>query len=527
MKTTAVETLGSLEQKLRMSIPWVEGLLQRLKQDNSTITHIRNQSGPVWFLRIAPPPAIQTGFGTAPELLIIVVDGELQARTLYAAGQEVIDSELRLDSNLLLICDRGTVPLHERLSRMPGNGQRIAWTPDSDARWPELKWILRRLLPTFDAFEERDPVRGSQLIGRESEVTELDTRLKRGDAVGLFGLRKMGKSSLMRAVTDRFDPISGLNMSQGPTTLTSKAKNIALVVDAQVLVDRTVDALADEFLKVLNLRRKQIGDTLLPTSVSGVRGFKSAIETIIDADLDCRLWLAIDEYDLLFEGEDGEPSIPGLNKFFRLIRGWSQMKQGRVSLLLVGRDSTFLSTPELDGVTSALLVWCKPMWIGPLRPEKSSELLRKIGQRVGLSIGPKSVQTALEWTGGHPLLHRQFGSAIREAVRRQTQEWGTPSDDSLESAIELYRERDAVQEVMREVASLLQKRHPDLYTLLLELAAGRELSQALSHVNIRGEEATRRLRQFGLLNDTNSISKTLQWYLTGILPDQRALRKVS
>lgn len=91
----------------------------------------------------------------------------------------------------------------------------------------------RGSLPGFDVYEERDAVRGAQLVGRDAEVSALRTRVVRGDAMGLFGLRKMGKTSVMRAVTDWFDPASGvadlvaLPDLQGP--------GVAVVVDANTM----------------------------------------------------------------------------------------------------------------------------------------------------------------------------------------------------------------------------------------------------------------------------------------------------
>lgn len=363
-------------------------------------------------------------------------------------------------------------------------------------------------------------MRGAQLIGRDTEVAELRTRVTRGDSVGLFGLRKIGKTSVLRAVTDGLDPASGLRTER---TGVEASTNIAVVLDVGVLITRSVDALAEELLRALMQRMQAAGEPMPPRRGQGLAAWKSAVETLLHNNR--RVCVALDEYDLLFEAEDGSGAIQGLNRFFRLLRGWSQMHQGRVSLILVGRDATYLSAPEVDGVTNALLMWCTPMLLGPLRDPKASELLRKIGQRVGLKVGQESVRVALRWTGGHPLLLRQFGSALRAEVRGARADWGAPTDAVVEDALERYRARAAVLEVAREVDALLWKRYRAAHGLLLDLAEGYTWEDALTGYGGAEGEAARVLVRFGIVREDGTLPETLRWYLRHVAPTRPALLK--
>lgn len=502
--------------------PWTSYAIVALGRDQFTPTRVRKHKGRVWFVWAAPPGYIQEGFGLAPELLVVLVDGEVKARDLHAASEEVFHSELRLDDNLMIVCDRFSSPLQPRLTRIGGRGQRIAWVPDARGEWPSLREVLQQTLPTFDAFEERDAVRGAQLVGREAEVAQLSTRVARGEAVGLFGLRKMGKTSVLRAVTDRFDPASGMMNDEVDLQTCS---NIAVVLDAGVLVERTVDALGEELLQALARRMRAAKEEMPDRRGHGLAAWKSVVEVLLDEGRP--VCVAIDEYDLLFEGEGGEGAIPKLNQFFRLMRGWSQMHQGRASLVLVGRDSTFLSAPEIDGVTNALLMWCAPMWLGPLSLDKGTELLRKIGHRVGLSVGAESARVAREWTGGHPLLQRQFGSELRAAVRAKNPAWGAATDEFVNPSVDRYKGREAVLEVPREVVALLRKRHAEAYGLLRDLAEGYSWDDALTGYGGPEGEAARTLANFGLVHADHSIARTFGWYLNTLVPTTPLLRKTA
>lgn len=521
MELHKAEVLAEHRRKLVSKLPWSAALLSQLERDGFHINHVRSTGKPVWFVRAAPPQRLQEGFGLAPEVLIVLVRGELQAVDVRAASEEVIRSGLRLDGNLLVVAD-DRPSLADRLERIGGHGQRVAWVSRPDGTWPSLIDVFRRELPLFDAYEERDPVRGAQLVGREAEVAALRTRIVRGDAVGLFGLRKMGKTSVMRAVTDSFDPASAMRNEEGAA---SQTDNIVVWLDAGVLIERTVDALADELLAALDRRMLAAGNPLPTRRGRGLLAWKSAIESLLDDGR--RFCVVIDEYDLLFEGEDDKAPIPRLNQFFRLVRGWSQMRQGQVSLVLIGRDATFLSAPEIDGVTNALLMWCTPMWIGPLSEQKATELLRKIGRRVGLEVGVRSAALALDWTGGHPLLQRQFGSALRAVVREGDATWNAPADPVCEYAVDRYRARDAVQEVLREITVLLRKRHPTSLDLLRELAAGRAWDDAVAERGGPESDAVRSLAHFGLLRTDHTLSGTLRWYVAQLPPEASALRRAS
>jgi hypothetical protein len=507
-------TLALLRKRMERAVPWTASMFRALEHDSFTLTHVRNSVRQVWFVRVSPPRPLQEGFGLAPEVLIVAVGGKVQARDLHEASSEVVQSGLRLDGNLVIVADHDARTLSDRLDRIGGNGQRIAWGSGQDGAWRPLSEVLRARLPGFDAFEERDAVRGAQLVGRDAEVASLRTRIVRGDAVGLFGLRKMGKTSVMRAVTDWFDPASGLREAFGNAGVSGAG--VAVVVDASVMIERTVDAVADELCEALRRRIRVAGEEPLRGEHCGLTGWKAAGEALLDQDR--RLCVVIDEYDLLFEGESGEGAIPGIGRIFRLLRGWAQTRQGYVSLILVGRDPTYLSAPEIDGVTSALTAWCTPMWLGPLDPLKAVELLRKLGRRVGLDVGHASAAIAQRWTGGHPLLHRQFGSALRGVTRMHDTAWGAPTDPITQQATSRFVEREAVLEVMREVVALLRKRYPSALAALIGLAHGENWADALAEHGGPDGDAARMLRNFGLATPQNALAEGLAWYLTHAMP---------
>jgi hypothetical protein len=510
------KTLAKKLARFAAEMDWGGAMRDALQKDQFELTHARQVVPKSWLLRAKPPQHLQEAFGLAPEILLIAVRGGVQSRDLQRAADEVVRSDLRLDSNLVIVTDDNPRPLQDRLDRMPGRDQRVAWVRADDGSWPPLSAVLHERVPTYNVFDERLPVRGYQLMGRDSEVMDLRTRVIRGGAVGVFGLRKVGKTSLVRAITDWLDPASGIKVPDNEE-VTSQA--CVLWIDAEGLDQASVDDVADEMLSALQRRMRAAGVPYEPAAKPGVLGLKAASEALLDKGE--RLCFVIDEYDFLFEREGALGPVEGISRLFRLVRAWAQQWQGSVSLVLIGRDPEHLSAPQLDGVPNPLLAWLTPMWLGPLAAPRDTELLRKLGRRVGLDVGHETAALARTWTGGHPLLHRQFGSALREEIRQRDlgTTWKIPTDPYCAAAVDRFLGFDAVLTVDREIVALLSKRYPAAYDLLTRIVDAHDSRAVVAKSGGLHGAGARALRNFGLLSEaTLTVPKHLAWYMQNLLP---------
>jgi hypothetical protein len=168
---------------------------------------------------------------------------------------------------------------------------------------------------------------------------------------------------------------------------------------------------------------------------------------------------------------------------------------------------------EIEGISNPLTAWYTPLWLGPLQPLKAVELLRKLGRRVGLDVGRNTTALAAQWTGGHPLLHRQFGSAVRRLVREHDLSWKAKTDEFLEHAPARFEEREAVVEVMREIVALLGKRYPGTLEVLERMAMGAPWATALAKRGGPNGDAGRVLQNFGLVSPEGRCAEALMSYL--------------
>ncbi len=466
------EQLAAHWKDFLRAIPWGATLLRRVEEDGFTGLHLTPFDGrTTWLLQATAPDALRDRFGIAPQMRFLVVHGQVRGRDLRLAQQAPRDAQ-EVDPDLLVVVSDWPV-LHEKIRQLAGPwGQRIPWSPDSNS-FLALSEVLTEHLPRFDLFARRDPIRGRALIGRSDHIENIAERLVRGQAVAVLGLRKVGKSSLLQAVVDRIDPIGAQRGMFGLLDKpTPDVETEALVVsfDIQALVERTLPAVAEQLAKELRERLELDGvsEPEGPT-VEGMVLLEQLLRTALEAQ-PRPIVFVLDEYDLLFEGYSGEPGIPEAHRLFSLLRSLSQAT-GRVSLALIGRDPVFVQRPHLGGFTSPLLGWVEPRWLGPLRSDEADELLVRLGKRTCLNVGAATRETAWQWTGGHPLLLREYGSALFELAHAPPSRPRTLETDILrDDAVDIFYGRDGVRTVCGEVRMLLEIRFPEALSLLAALA---------------------------------------------------------
>ncbi len=535
-----VEISGELERRRVTGIddfcglvPWGEEMLAGLRQDGAAVSELRTVGAGRWLIQVKIPRDLQEAYGTAPQVLLLAVQGEAQGADLRRAQEELERYRFELDLDLLVVTDERP-KLFQRLDLMyQTEGQWVPWSGEGRG-FPSLAAAFRQSLPGQDIFAQRDAVRGRQIIGRGEDIATLSRSIRRGRTAGIYGLRKVGKTTVARAVTDRLDPISALlslpRRSRGAVELSESSIRVAWL-DAGRFFERTVEAVANRLLKALNDRLDAESlEVAAPEHGGGLGALDIRIEEILKAS-GTPLVFVIDEFDLLFEGSSGQLPVAGIEQLFQLLRAHAQ-ETGRLVLVLIGRDPSFLEAPEMGGRTNPMLDWLVPRWLGPMEPKDADLLLEKLGRRVGLHIGAKTRRLARRWTGGHPRLHREFGSALLK-VARETEVGRSRflaghvhSDDFRDQACEQFLERHGVLTICREVLHLLGEKYPAVAELLGELAGveGEQRGRLLVSCGGWQRPENRILRDFGLVQGTlqrPEIPRFLIWYLQTFEPELR------
>ena len=438
-------------EMLAKALPFGGALLRALDAAGVQVQEVRSHgSDDTWHLAVAWPERLRDRFGLAPRGLIVAVAGQPSAKHTNQARTVLLASPGDMDLDLLIVAS-DALGLEARLDQLPARwGQWVAWSFANTAA-EDLGQAMAQRMPTWEIFDQLDPVRLSQFYGREDEVAHLRRSILAGRSVGVYGIRKVGKTSLVRYVTDDLDPLSRDLYSKDQAAAQPSGAVRVVWVDMQGVGKERGDieaVLGDRLRRRMAREGSSLGETPSPGA---------ALESIL-ADADRSLCIVLDEYDYAFE----PIPTPGFAAILASLRAQAQQTR-RLSVLLIGRDPRHLEAPMLEGAPNPLLSWCTEHWVRPMKPNAVSQMLRQLGLRVGLQVGDATVEAALAWTGGHPQLARQLGAAVQEVARREQR---VDTDAILDDALDVFPERSSVRTTVNEVEDLLRRRYPAAWLLI-------------------------------------------------------------
>jgi hypothetical protein len=266
-------------------------------------------------------------------------------------------------------------------------------------------------------------------------------------------------------------------------------------VDVQTQWQRSTDALAASLAREIS---DSAGVSISETG-SGFGALEAALRAAPERT-GLRSVLVLDEFDLLFEGGPGNEPFPELSTLFGLLRGLSQTGIP-LTLVMIGRDPDLPGRPLLNGVTNPLMAWSEPRWVAPFGKDAATDLLRRLGRRMGLHFGPTSAADAYTLTGGHPFLDRQFGAAVFSCMSGPIRATERREAEGIPDAESVFLERQRVCDTRREVFELLETRYPSAFEMLTRLAVAPE-SERIRLWEARDRDPgamLSRLVQFGVL----------------------------
>jgi len=383
---------------------------------------------------------------------------------------------------------------------------------------PLLSTILQKALSTDDCkrvlkeLEEpylarRDPYAESKPIhdptwfyGRDELLKRLPAVLAQGQHVGIFGLRKVGKTSLINQLRQRFVAT--------PTVF----------IDCQAF-SAQVEIYLEEILKQLHAELRSHGikgvPGVLPTS--GPEGFRQQFLTFYDhwEKMGQRgpFLIILDEIDKLFpskEVKNSEEILAEYVHFFRLLRGLAQSRQCLVTLVIAYRPDVNrrnLLTPAVG--ENPMFQSFQEEYLGFLSPEDSEAMIREIGRWKQIEWDEDAARRVFDYCGGHPLISRLFASHACEEGALKTIDYSRAEETAKEIQGTLrgneignyYKEgvwdllRDDEQQVLRLICQQEQAG-------VSEVQLPRDLEEALTN-----------LERFGLVaSHSGSLHLTAQLF---------------
>lgn len=419
------ERLTQLEAQLRAEQPDLERLPLALARADFPVSHLRRGDGAYgqapWFIQVKPEEHLRQSFELAPEVLVVLLPAtEAWARDVEAAERE-LGRGLRLDPGLVLVM---TVDpkARERLSAAAlRTGRKYLFVNaldfiDAHESRPWLMTHLRNELGAADLFASGPPVTGWDFFGRARESEQLRRYLDAGKPVGLYGLRKIGKTSLaLRTFNDLIDTTKALCvhvdlLALGAGGMPSLMRHLLVGVGRALtrIEMQPCDLGFQHELATKYLRG--LGDA--DVSRLGFDVLDSAIEWAEQHHR--RVFVFIDEYERLFD-EDLFP-VADAQQLLDNLRGRVQLHPSRFNFMFAGLTRRFAVQTHLGRRQNPLFNFAAELPLPGLTKDELHQLLSKIGRRAGLKFSVTARGLIWQQSGGHPALAREFGRIIDRGV---------------------------------------------------------------------------------------------------------------
>lgn len=372
------------------------------------------ESGEYFLLYARGSKRIQSILGAEREILILGNAYEdQQARSLKFARRVIADSDGRLESTICMVVHqdpRGNAKL-KRWGREIG----LAVIPVYAAggilpRGQELERMLSYEFFTQDPFDVTGPVANdTQFFGRRAEAQDLARKLHAGHIRSCFGIRKIGKTSILHRVLGE---------------LKAHYDAATLFVDCQR--DDIFRLDAPSLLYSISQTLKKLHETGQPYLEANAEPYSHGIaeaSKLFQASLllfDKPVIIAFDEIDYVTPGNTSAAhwrhDFLEFWRNFRAAYHAAARSERVVSLLISGVSSRWFSVESIDGVENAALAFVPEEYLSPLPRGASKAMIKSIGGVAGLRFEDAALEAISSFCSDMPFWIRKTCSSLHSKI---------------------------------------------------------------------------------------------------------------
>lgn len=414
------------------------------------------------------------------EVLALVANYEdIHVRSLQVARKLVAASGGRLDPALILIVHADRTG-DERL-RAWGREQGLKVIPiyRSLAGALPAAETLRRLLAqelfAMDPFSITGPVfNDMDFFGRGTDALELLRQLQRGRMRALFGIRKVGKTSLINRVVTLARSAGSPRIAMIDCSLDEF--NALPAAGALQAVAKAVRLAAHQGYAHVSEALRRNDQDLGPV-----------LDDLWQQDRAHALAIIFDEVDYI------TPSSPtrlhwrrDFAAFWRELRVVYQeahRQSAPLAVLVSGVSSSAFRSESIDGVENAVLHFVPEDYLTPFAREASVAMIADLGRRCGLVFEGRSRHAIAETCGDFPYWIRMAGSYIHRAIEVPGRPVAVPHE-TVATLLEDFVSTDGA-EVAKVALEDLGRKHTEAVAVLRQAWTGAPISLAAGRLAVR------------------------------------------
>lgn len=461
---------------------------------------------------LRPENHMKAAFGIESELLMLHHQyASVQPRVLHIAEKILSESPCqgRAEPMAFLVLTSAFNAKAEvrRLLADSANARVIVPFEESECKSVTDEYFVRNRLSEFfysrDLFDMSRPLASDlYFFGRHAFVLSLRDLLKSGENLGLFGLRRTGKTSVLF----RLQRLLG----EG-----GAGKLVYLDLEDSALYQLRWWQLLERIASSLPGTRK-VGSY---TEENAGEQFRMALERVGKTN---KVVVALDEVEHITPG-DRLRMRPHWDEdfveFWKTIRA-IQNANRQVSFVVCGTNAAPVETASFGGRDNPLFGMVAKRYMPPFNRDEVRQMTRTLGRFMGLNFEEEAFDYLLVRYGGHPFITRQACSRLFEEFKEKRK----PVSITAKSLQASELERDLhIFSHAENVLSLLLRWYPLEYEMLEYLACG-DLSSFLS-VERTVPDLSAHLRGYGLVAGSPPVL-TMQ-FLSSYLGSKKSLRDFS
>ena len=339
-----------------------------------------------------------------------------------------------------------------------------------------IQRVLSHYLGQRDLYDSTQPVSGRRFFGRERLLVQLVDALHRGRFLGIYGLRKIGKTSLVYQLRDeqlRDDAVAYVDLQASPTLRTRSCDALYWEVECALYgrLSAANNPLANLFRlgKVERFSSLPEGGTKAPVIFAeDIRAFLDAVVANQAGGIG-RVVILLDELEQILPVA-GQEGVAGYLEFFALLRGLSQTEryQGALSCVVVAANAAISERGYWHGRENPVYALFAPFFIPPLPEGECDEMICSLGKGMSVYWEPEATSAVFSETCGHPFLTRTLCSYIARSqskrplrvTRRMVHEHIPP----------FVRDQG---NLMEQITELVKTHFPEEATVLERIALGK------------------------------------------------------
>ena len=434
----------------------------------------------MWGFYLKPSKRIKESFSIGNlEILVWVVDlDDFQARTVMRAV-DIATEEKRLGKDFILIVarDPDTANLVENVSPQISSINMIGFSTGEIIQLIDnSEEFLRRLRTSLyikDLYWTVDAIKIPRYFyGHNKLLSEIASSLANKQSnIGLFGLRKMGKTSflyrLLETLNESYDCYLSYLDIQLLDAVSPSAEYFLWSLGRAIL-----DSLGKKNLKGLLLFGQHSSFYEINSREAIPEQFVRDFETIL-GETKKQFIIALDEIELMappqiIKGSNWSPK--DFIRIWRLLRAISQQNPGRVSFFITGTNPRIIEENIISESDNPIYNFFEKRYLSPFTSEDSEKLLQDIGSLIGIQWNNQALKMVHERTGGHPLLLRAYGSVLHTSREHKDR---TKVVKDTDISINANQFLSKVEPQISQMVNVLSKYYENEFFLLQTLAEGK------------------------------------------------------